>query len=108
MPPAPTFFTTQLAEGMGVIAAAFFPRPVIVRTSDFKSNEYASLLGGADFEMVENNPMIGFRGASRYMHPSYRPAFELECAAIKRVRDEMGLSKFDRHDPLLPQPEGSQ
>jgi pyruvate, water dikinase len=85
------YYTSRLAEGIGVITAAFYPRPVIVRTSDFKSNEYASLLGGADFEMTENNPMLGFRGASRYMHPSFRPAFELECAAIKRVRDDMGL-----------------
>jgi pyruvate, water dikinase len=88
------YFVTQLAEGIGVIAAAFYPRPVIVRTSDFKSNEYASLLGGADFEMTESNPMIGFRGASRYMHPAYQPAFELECQAIKRVRDEMGLTNL--------------
>jgi pyruvate, water dikinase len=88
------YFVTQLAEGMAVIAAAFYPRPVIVRTSDFKSNEYASLLGGADFEMAESNPMIGFRGASRYMHPAYQPAFELECQAIKRVRDEMGLTNL--------------
>lgn len=88
------YFLSQLAEGMGVIAAAFYPRPVIVRTSDFKSNEYASLLGGADFESAESNPMIGFRGASRYMHPAYQPAFELECQAIKRVRDEMGLTNL--------------
>jgi pyruvate, water dikinase len=88
------YFVTQLAEGIGVIAAAFYPRPVIVRTSDFKSNEYASLLGGADFEMAESNPMIGFRGASRYMHPAYQPAFELECQAIKRGRDEMGLTNL--------------
>jgi pyruvate,water dikinase len=86
------FFVSRLAEGIGVIAAAFYPRPVVLRTSDFKSNEYASLLGGADFELAEANPMIGFRGASRYMHPAYQPAFELECQAIKRVRDEMGLT----------------
>ena len=85
------FFVSRLAEGIAVIAAAFYPRPVIVRTSDFKSNEYASLLGGAAFEIAEANPMIGFRGASRYMHPAYQPAFELECQAIRRVRDEMGL-----------------
>lgn len=85
------YYTSRLAEGIGVIAAAFYPRPVIVRTSDFKSNEYASLLGGADFEKIENNPMLGFRGASRYIHPNFRPAFELECAAIKNVRDDMGL-----------------
>jgi pyruvate, water dikinase len=88
------YFVSRLAEGMGVIAAAFYPRPVIVRTSDFKSNEYASLLGGADFEMPESNPMIGFRGAARYMHPAYQPAFELECEAIKRVRDDMGLTNL--------------
>jgi pyruvate,water dikinase len=88
------YYTSRLAEGIGVIAAAFYPRPVIVRTSDFKSNEYASLLGGADFEAKENNPMLGFRGASRYMHPAFRPAFELECTAIKRVRADMGLTNL--------------
>lgn len=93
-PDGADYYTSRLAEGIGVITAAFYPRPVIVRTSDFKSNEYASLLGGADFEMTENNPMLGFRGASRYMHPSFRPAFELECAAIKRVRDDMGLTNL--------------
>lgn len=86
------YFVSRLAEGIAMIAAAFYPRPVIVRTSDFKSNEYASLLGGADFEMAENNPMIGFRGASRYVHPAYQPAFDLECQAIRRVRDEMHLT----------------
>jgi pyruvate, water dikinase len=86
------FFVSRLAEGIGVIAAAFYPRPVVVRTSDFKSNEYASLLGGADFEWAEANPMIGFRGAARYMHPAYQAAFELECQALKRVRNAMGLT----------------
>lgn len=86
------YFASRLAEGIAVIAAAFYPRPAIVRTSDFKSNEYASLLGGADFEMAEANPMLGFRGAARYMHPDYQPAFELECAAIRRVREDMGLT----------------
>ncbi|WP_373492159.1 phosphoenolpyruvate synthase [Parasphingorhabdus sp.] len=86
------YFVARLAEGVATIAAAFYPRPVIVRTSDFKSNEYASLLGGRDFEQVENNPMIGFRGASRYIHPAYQAAFELECRALQRVRDDMGLS----------------
>lgn len=85
------FFEQRLAEGVGVIAAAFYPRPVIVRTSDFKSNEYRALLGGEDFETPEDNPMIGFRGASRYIHPDYSPAFALECRALARVRDEMGL-----------------
>ncbi|MEH6758658.1 MAG: phosphoenolpyruvate synthase [Parasphingorhabdus sp.] len=86
------YFVTRLAEGIAMIAAAFYPRPVIVRTSDFKSNEYASLLGGSDFEDAENNPMIGFRGASRYVHPAYQEAFGLECQALRRVRDDMGLS----------------
>jgi pyruvate,water dikinase len=71
-----------------MIAAAFYPKPVVVRMSDFKSNEYASLLGGNAFEAKEENPMIGFRGASRYTHPAYQEGFELECAAMKRVRDE--------------------
>jgi len=86
------YFVSRLAEGIATIAAAFYPRPVIVRTSDFKSNEYAALLGGYDFEEPENNPMIGFRGASRYIHPAYQAAFALECEALKRVRDDMGLS----------------
>lgn len=86
------YFVSRLAEGIATIAAAFYPRPVIVRTSDFKSNEYASLLGGMDFEDKENNPMIGFRGASRYIHSAYQAAFELECQALQRVRDIMGLS----------------
>ncbi|MEX6724733.1 phosphoenolpyruvate synthase [Parapedomonas caeni] len=85
------FFVDRLAEGIARIAAAFYPRPVIVRTSDFKSNEYAALLGGRAFELDEANPMIGFRGAARYAHPAYRPAFDLECQALKRVRDDMGL-----------------
>jgi pyruvate,water dikinase len=85
------FFIDRLATGVARIAAAFWPRPVIVRFSDFKTNEYGSLLGGAGFEPVEANPMIGFRGASRYYDPRYREGFALECAAIKRVRDDMGL-----------------
>jgi pyruvate, water dikinase len=85
------FFVRQLAEGVGTIAAAFYPRPVIVRLSDFKTNEYASLLGGRWFEPHEENPMIGFRGASRYTHPAYAEGFALECAALKFVRNEMGL-----------------
>jgi pyruvate, water dikinase len=85
------FFIERLAEGIGTIAAAFYPRPVIVRLSDFKSNEYASLLGGRGFEPHEENPMIGFRGASRYAHPAYAEGFALECRAIRRVREEMGL-----------------
>jgi pyruvate,water dikinase len=86
------FFVARLAEGVATIAAAFYPRPVVVRLSDFKVNEYADLLGGSDFEIAESNPMIGFRGASRYAHPAYRDGFELECRALKRVRDEMGLT----------------
>jgi pyruvate, water dikinase len=85
------YFVRQLSEGVGMIAAAFFPKPVIVRLSDFKTNEYASLLGGRWFEPTEANPMIGFRGASRYAHPAYAEGFALECAAMQRVRGEMGL-----------------
>ncbi len=85
------FFVRTLAEGVGQIAAAFHPKPVVVRMSDFKSNEYAHLIGGTSFEPVEDNPMLGFRGAARYTHPAYADGFGLECAAMKRVRDEMGL-----------------
>jgi pyruvate,water dikinase len=85
------FFVERLAAGVGQIAAAFHPRPVIVRFSDFKTNEYAGLLGGAAFEPSEANPMIGFRGASRYYDDRYREGFTLECAAMRRVRDEVGL-----------------
>ncbi len=85
------YFVRQLSEGVGTIAAAFHPRPVIVRLSDFKTNEYAGLLGGRWFEQAEANPMIGFRGAARYAHPAYAEGFALECAAMKRVRGEMGL-----------------
>lgn len=85
------YFVRELAEGVGTIAAAFYPRPVIVRMSDFKSNEYAHLLGGRWFEPEEENPAIGFRGASRYAHPAYADGFALECAAMKQVRDGMGL-----------------
>ena len=85
------FFVSRLAEGVGKIAAAFYPKPVIVRMSDFKTNEYARLLGGAEFEPAEENPMLGWRGASRYTDERYRDGFALECAALKRVRDAMGL-----------------
>lgn len=85
------FFIERLSEGVGTIAAAFYPRPVIVRLSDFKTNEYAGLIGGAGFEPKEANPMLGFRGASRYDHPAYAAGFALECAALRRVREEMGL-----------------
>ncbi|MGZ5802010.1 MAG: phosphoenolpyruvate synthase, partial [Burkholderiaceae bacterium] len=86
------YFVRQLSEGVGTIAAAFYPRPVIVRMSDFKTNEYASLLGGQWFEPHEENPMLGFRGASRYSHPAYAEGFALECKAMQRVRNEMGLT----------------
>ena len=86
------FFTQRLSEGIGTIAAAFWPKPVVVRMSDFKTNEYATLIGGAGFEPTESNPMLGFRGASRYAHPAYAEGFALECAAMRRVREQMGLT----------------
>jgi len=86
------FFIERLSEGVATIAAAFYPKPVVVRMSDFKTNEYATLLGGRWFEFNEANPMIGFRGASRYTHPAYAEGFALECAAMKRVRNNMGLT----------------
>ncbi len=86
------YFVERLSEGVATLAAAFFPKPVIVRMSDFKSNEYASLPGGRAFEPIEENPMLGFRGAARYSHPAYEEGFALECAAIKRVREDLGLS----------------
>jgi len=85
------YFVERLAQGVAAIAAAFYPKPVVVRMSDFKSNEYASLKGGEYFEFAENNPMIGFRGASRYYDERYREGFALECKAMKVVREEMGL-----------------
>ena len=88
------FFVERLSEGLGTIAAAFYPKPVIVRLSDFKTNEYASLIGGAGFEPKEDNPMLGFRGASRYSHPAYAAGFALECAALARVRGKMGLKNL--------------
>lgn len=88
------YFVDKLAEGVATIAAAFYPKDVIVRMSDFKTNEYAGLLGGATFEPKEENPMIGWRGASRYYKPGYQAGFELECQAIKKVRDEMGLTNL--------------
>ena len=91
-PDGSAFFVERLSEGIGTIAAAFWPKPVVVRMSDFKTNEYASLLGGQGFEPSESNPMLGFRGASRYAHPAYAEGFALECRAMRRVRDEMGLT----------------
>jgi pyruvate, water dikinase len=93
------FFVDKLAHGVATLAAAFYPHPVIVRMSDFKSNEYANLLGGRQFEPQEENPMIGWRGASRYYDPVYRDAFALECRALKRVREEMGLMNII---PMIP------
>src|SRR5688572_1971306 len=87
----PAFFVDRLAEGIATIAAAFYPKDVIVRLSDFKTNEYARLAGGAAFEPQEANPMIGFRGASRYYDNRYREGFALECRALRKVREEMGL-----------------
>jgi pyruvate,water dikinase len=91
-PDGSAFFVERLSEGIGTIAAAFWPKPVVVRMSDFKTNEYASLIGGAAFEPSENNPMLGFRGASRYAHPAYAEGFALECRAMRRVREQMGLT----------------
>jgi pyruvate,water dikinase len=93
------FFVRSLSEGVGRIAAAFYPKPVIVRMSDFKSNEYAMLIGGKEFEPVEENPMIGFRGASRYYDDRYRAGFKLECQAMCRARDDMGLTNIK---PMIP------
>ena len=90
----PQFFVDKLAQGVGMIAAAFYPKDVILRHSDFKTNEYANLIGGKAYEPAEENPMLGFRGASRYYHPRYQAGFELECRAVKKVRYEMGLTNL--------------
>lgn len=94
------FFIRSLAEGIAKIAAAFYPKPVIVRMSDFKSNEYARLIGGLEFEPVEENPMIGFRGASRYYDDRYKAGFRLECLAMQRVREDMGLTNVKAMIPF--------
>ncbi|MFH1047763.1 MAG: phosphoenolpyruvate synthase [Patescibacteria group bacterium] len=99
------FFVGRLTEGIGRIAAAFWPNEVIVRTSDFKTNEYAGLIGGQQFEPHESNPMIGWRGASRYYDPKYEPAFLLECEAFRRVREEMGLTNVLMMIPFCRTPE---
>ena len=96
-----SFYVDKLAEGIAQIAAAFAPQPVIVRLSDFKSNEYANLIGGRAYEPVEENPMLGFRGAARYVDPAFRPCFELECRALKRVRDEIGLTNVELMVPFV-------
>jgi pyruvate,water dikinase len=95
------FYVEKLAEGIAQIAAAFAPEPVIVRTSDFKSNEYANLIGGARYEPHEENPMLGFRGAARYVDESFRPCFELECRALRRVRETMGLTNVQVMVPFV-------
>ena len=103
--PGPDWFVERLAQGVGTIAAAFFPKPVIVRLSDFKTNEYAHLLGGEAYEPREENPMLGFRGASRYYDPRYRDAFALECRAMVRVRNAMGLTNVTVMVPFCRTPE---
>jgi len=95
------FYVEKLVEGIATLAAGFHPQPVIVRMSDFKSNEYANLVGGANYEPHEENPMIGFRGASRYISDSFRPCFELECRALKKVRDDMGLTNVEIMIPFV-------
>jgi pyruvate,water dikinase len=94
------FFVRKLSEGIGSIAAAFYPRPIIVRLGDFKSNEYCRLIGGQGFEPTEENPMIGLRGASRYLHPNFKDAFDLECRALVHVREKMGLGNVELMVPF--------
>ena len=100
-PDARTFFREKLAEGVATIAAAFWPKPVIVRLSDFKSNEYKKLLGGERYEPDEENPMLGWRGASRYIAPDFKACFELECAALRQVREELGLTNVELMVPFV-------
>ncbi|MGH8698347.1 MAG: putative PEP-binding protein, partial [Burkholderiales bacterium] len=95
------FYVEKLAEGVATIAAAFWPKPVIVRLSDFKSNEYRKLVGGTRYEPEEENPMLGFRGASRYVAESFRDCFALECEALRRVRDAMGLTNVELMVPFV-------
>ncbi len=99
------FFVDQLRQSIATVAAAFHPRPVIVRMSDFKTNEYSRLLGGRAFEPAEENPMLGFRGASRYYHPRYRDGFLMECEAVKSARDDMGLTNIIVMIPFCRTPE---
>ena len=99
------FYEEKLVEGIATIAAAFAPKRVIVRMSDFKSNEYAHLIGGADYEPQEENPMIGFRGASRYIHPDFLDCFVLECRALKKVREEMGFNNVEVMIPFVRTPD---
>ena len=100
-PDTKSFFIEKLSEGIATIAASFSPKPVIVRLSDFKSNEYANLIGGQCFEPLEENPMLGFRGASRYVSEDFKECFELECEALKRVRDKMGLTNVQIMIPFV-------
>ena len=100
-----SFYVERLAEGMATIAAAFAPKPVIIRLSDFKSNEYANLIGGKQFEPNEENPMLGFRGASRYISEDFRDCFELECRALRKVREEKGLTNVEAMIPFVRTPE---
>jgi pyruvate,water dikinase len=95
------FYVDKLAEGIATIAAAFWPKPVIVRLSDFKSNEYKKLIGGSRYEPDEENPMLGFRGAARYLAPDFAESFEMECLAMKRVRDDMGLTNVEIMVPFV-------
>src|SRR5258706_14174673 len=90
-----------MVEGIATIAAAFWPKPVIVRLSDFKSNEYRKLLGGERYEPDEENPMLGFRGAARYIAPSFRECFELECTALRKGREAIGLTNAERMGPFV-------
>ena len=107
--PSPAdYFIEKLSEGVGMIGAAFYPKPVIVRLSDFKTNEYARLLGGEGFEPKEENPMLGFRGAARYAHPAYAAGFALECAALRRVREDMGLTNVRVMVPFCRRVEEAQ
>ncbi|XPE55806.1 putative PEP-binding protein [Shigella flexneri] len=95
------FYIGRLVEGIATIAAAFYPKSVIVRLSDFKSNEYANLVGGDIYEPDEENPMLGFRGAGRYVHESFRDCFALECEAVKRVRNDMDLTNVEVMIPFV-------
>src|SRR5690606_1023364 len=95
------FFVEKLAEGVATLGAAFYPKPVIVRLSDFKSNEYRKLIGGSRYEPEEENPMLGFRGASRYISEEFAECFRMECEALKKVRDEMGLTNVEIMVPFV-------
>jgi pyruvate,water dikinase len=96
-----TFYVEKLAVGIATLGAAFWPKPVIVRLSDFKSNEYSALTGGTRYEPREENPMLGFRGAGRYLDPSFRDCFQLECRALQKVRDDMGLTNIEIMVPFV-------